>query len=196
MVLIAGDLFDSGRVGDDAIDATVKQLARLDKPVVVIPGNHDCIDEYSIYHRVDLRTAGDHVFLAANPAGEELIFDDYAVSIWARGIENHEPAHRPLEGCPSARPGYWRIVLTHGHYVPAGALSDRSSQISEEEISSLECDFLALGHWHHFVDVSAGDVRACYSGSPSHRGGDGPAVNLVRLAPAAGVLVERRVIAF
>src|SRR5262249_16986338 len=111
MVLIAGDLFDSGRVGNDAIDATVKQLGRLAKPVVVIPGNHDCIDEYSIYHRVDLRQAGDHVFLAANPAGEELLFDEYSVSIWARGIENHEPAHRPLQGCPSARPGYWRVVL-------------------------------------------------------------------------------------
>jgi DNA repair exonuclease SbcCD nuclease subunit len=192
ILLIAGDLFDSSRVRDDAVALTVEELKRLDCPVVVIPGNHDCVDERSIYHRIDLTAAGDHVYFAGNPEGEELVFEDLSLVVWARGIENHEPLHRPLSGYAPGDPGYWRVVVTHGHYVPSGEQSDRSSPINQEEIGRLECDYLALGHWHRFVDVSEGDVKAFYSGSPWEGGGvDGPGVNLVTLDPGEGVHVER-----
>ena len=190
IVLIAGDLFDSSRVSDEAVAFVVAELARVGRPVVVIPGNHDCVDEQSIYHRVDLRAAGPHVFFASDPAGEELVFEDLALTIWARGIETHEPRHRPLEGyVPTAQP-HWRVVLTHGHYVPTGEASDRSSPIAQQEIAELECDYLALGHWHRYVDVSEGSVRACYSGSPWEPGRDTSSVNLVTL-DRGGVQVER-----
>jgi DNA repair exonuclease SbcCD nuclease subunit len=192
ILLIAGDLFDSSRVRDDAVALTVEELKRLDCPVVVIPGNHDCVDQRSIYHRIDLTAAGDHVYFAGNPEGEELLFEDLSLVVWARGIENHEPLHRPLAGYAPGDPTYWRVVVTHGHYVPSGEQSDRSSPIMQEEIGQLECDYLALGHWHRFVDVSEGDVTAFYSGSPWEGGGaDGPGVNLVTLDPGVGVHVER-----
>jgi DNA repair exonuclease SbcCD nuclease subunit len=191
IVLIAGDLFDSSRVHDDAVAETVGELRRLGRPVVVIPGNHDCVDQYSIYRRVDLSLAGEHVFFAANPAGEQLDFDDLSLSIWARGIENHDPLNRPLDGYVPGDPAGWRVVLTHGHYVPSGERSDRSSRITQEEIGQLQCDYLALGHWHRFVDVSEGDVTAFYSGSPEPANAEST-VNLVTLDPEGGVLVERR----
>jgi exonuclease SbcD len=194
IVVIAGDLFDNARVGDDAVKRTLTELARLDTPVVVIPGNHDCIDKTSIYHRVDLSSAGDHVFFAGNPDGEELVFEDLSLVVWARGIENHEPANRPLAGYKPMDPAYWRVVVTHGHYVPSGAESNRSSPITQDEIGQLRCHYLALGHWHRFLDVSEGDVKAFYSGSPSEPGTTGASVNLVTLDPAAGVEVERRLI--
>ena len=75
IVLVAGDLFDNARVGDEAVALTISELSRFERPVVVIPGNHDCVDERSIYHRVDLTSAGEHVFFAGNPAGEELVFE-------------------------------------------------------------------------------------------------------------------------
>ncbi len=193
IVLIAGDLFDSSRVHDDAVAETVGELRRLGRPVVVIPGNHDCVDEYSIYRRVDLSLAGEHVFFAANPAGEQLSFEDLSLSIWARGIENHDPLNRPLHGYVPGDPAAWRVVLTHGHYVPSGDKSDRSSRITQEEIGQLQCDYLALGHWHRFVDVSEGDVKAFYSGSPEPANAEST-VNLVTLDPDGGVLVERRAI--
>jgi DNA repair exonuclease SbcCD nuclease subunit len=52
---------------------------------------------------------------------------------------------------------------------------------------------LALGHWHRFVDVSEGDVKAFYSGSPEPANAEST-VNLVTLDPDGGVLVERRAI--
>lgn len=194
IVLIAGDLFDSSSVPDDAVEQTIAELGRLRSPVVVVPGNHDCIDTRSIYHRVDLSSAGEHVFFAGDPAGEEITFEALSLIIWARGIETHDPSNHPLAGYAPADPKYWGVVLTHGHYVPHGEISDRSSQITQGEIGQLRCHYLALGHWHRFLDVSTGDVKAFYSGSPSEPGIHGASVNLVTLRPDAPVHVERRLI--
>jgi DNA repair exonuclease SbcCD nuclease subunit len=187
LVLIAGDLFDSSRVRDEAVEQTLDELRRLQRPVVVIPGNHDCIDAGSIYHRVDLTSAGDHVYFAGNPAGEVLVFEDLSLVVWARGIENHDPRNRPLDGYVPGGAGWWRVVLTHGHYVARGERCDRSSQIAQDEIGQLQSDYVALGHWHRFVDVSEGEVKAFYSGAP-----DGATVNLVTLDPEEGFRLERR----
>jgi DNA repair exonuclease SbcCD nuclease subunit len=187
LVLIAGDLFDSSRVRDEAVEQTLDELRRLQRPVVVIPGNHDCIDAGSIYHRVDLTSAGDHVYFAGNPAGEVLVFEDLSLVVWARGIENHDPRNRPLDGYVPGGTGWWRVVLTHGHYVARGERCDRSSQIAQDEIGQLQSDYVALGHWHRFVDVSEGEVKAFYSGAP-----DGATVNLVTLDPEEGFRLERR----
>lgn len=187
IVLIAGDLFDSARVPDPAVEETLEQLARLTMPVVVIPGNHDCVDEASIYRRVDLSRAGDHVHFAGEPAGQRIVFDHLSLSVWARGIEDHHPGHHPLSGYTPAGPELWDVILTHGHYATTPDDAHRSSRITQEEISALHCDYLALGHWHRFVDVSQGAVRAAYSGSPS----ESRTAAVVYLDPDAGVEVER-----
>jgi DNA repair exonuclease SbcCD nuclease subunit len=192
IVIIAGDLFDSARVGDLAVKQTLVELARLDRPVVIIPGNHDCVDDQSIYLRIDLGEAGDHIHFAGDPAGQELLFEDLGLAVWARGIENHDPENRPLEGYTPGPADYWRVVVTHGHYVARGEDSYRSSQITQDEIGALGCQYLALGHWHRFLDVSEGSTTAYYSGSPSQPGREGPSVNLVTLDPDTGVHVERR----
>jgi DNA repair exonuclease SbcCD nuclease subunit len=192
MLVIAGDFFDSARVRDDAVAQAFDELKRVGCPVVMIPGNHDCVDKYSIYNRADPRSAGGHVYFAGDPDGEELFYDHLSLAIWARGIENHDPSHQPLAGFKPAHPDHWRVVVTHGHYVPDGAVSDRSSRIHQHELARLECDYVALGHWHRHTDVSAGGVLAFYSGSPSDSGSEGPSVNLVTLHPDQGVTVHRQ----
>ena len=196
IVLVAGDLFDNARVGEEAVGLTLAELERIRRPVVIIPGNHDCVDERSIYHRVDLTAAGSHVYFAGNPAGEELVFEDLSLVVWARGIESHDPRNRPLAGYSPADPRYWRVVMTHGHYVPDGDTSGRSSPINQQEIGQLECDYVALGHWHRFCDVSEGDVNAFYSGSPSDFGLSEATVNVVTLSVDGKVTVERESIGF
>jgi DNA repair exonuclease SbcCD nuclease subunit len=191
IVLFAGDLFDNGRVQPPVVERTVEELSRLTMPVVVVPGNHDCLGATSIYGRVDFGPVGGRVVFAGDPAGEQFRFADLCLGVWARGIEDHSPAHRPLEGHVPAGPGWWNVVVTHGHYVRDDEVSDRSSPILQREIAGLECDYLALGHWHRFLDVSEGGVTAYYSGSPSDPLGSAPTVNLVTLDPATGVRVER-----
>ena len=42
-VLLVGDIFDHNRMPTEVGQALVDELARLDVPVVVLPGNHDCL---------------------------------------------------------------------------------------------------------------------------------------------------------
>ena len=42
-VLLVGDIFDHNRVPTEVGQPLVDELARLDVPVVVLPGNHDCL---------------------------------------------------------------------------------------------------------------------------------------------------------
>ena len=195
VVLIAGDLFDHPRVGPAALELALEQFARIALPIIVIPGNHDQVDHNSPYHRFDLGQAGPHVVFAGEAEGRRVVFDDIRLAVWARGIHDHTPRHQPLLGYGPAPLGYWDVVLTHGHFVSDTERSDRSSRITQSEIARLECDYVALGHWHHFVDVSTGGVPAYYSGSPSEPGIDYPSVSVVTLDDPAGASVERVAVA-
>ena len=42
-MLLVGDIFDHNRIPTEVGQALVDELARLDVPVVVLPGNHDCL---------------------------------------------------------------------------------------------------------------------------------------------------------
>src|SRR5689334_15901228 len=44
LVLFAGDTFDNNRVGPAVTDMAASELARLDIPSVILPGNHDPVD--------------------------------------------------------------------------------------------------------------------------------------------------------
>ena len=190
-LLIVGDLFDSSRVNGPDVDDALTQLARVDIPVLVTTGNHDVLDRTSIYHRVALSDAGAHVHFLNDPAGAHFVLDELRLSVWTRAMVDHHPGHKPLESYEPAQKGYWEVVMAHGHYVPGSEETYRSSPILEDEIAELSCDYLALGHWHRYIDVSANGVPAFYPGSPSEPGDTFASVNLIVLDPAAGVSVER-----
>ena len=57
VLLIAGDLFDHNRVPDETIAFVQEQLRRLQRPVVILPGNHDCLYTHAIYDRHDFHAA-------------------------------------------------------------------------------------------------------------------------------------------
>ncbi len=189
-LLIAGDLFDNARVRPEDIDATLEHLARLQVPVVLTPGNHDCLGSPSIYSRVRPTDAGDHVSFLADPEGSHLVLEHLDVTFWARGLVDHHPEHYPLEGYSRHVEEHWQVALAHGHFVSSMEGNYRSSPLPGEHIGSMTCDYLALGHWHHFQEVSVNGTRAFYCGSPNE-GGAYPSANLVTFDMAEGVSVER-----
>ncbi len=62
----------------------------------------------------------------------------------------------------------------------------RSWLIHQEQLSALQSDYLALGHWDLATRIGDGSLPAYYSGSPDLA----KTINLVRFAE--GVSVERR----
>ena len=193
LLLIAGDLFDNNRVPDGDFDFVRDQLARLSCPVVVLPGNHDVHDHYSIWRRIAANDVGGHVHLLLETDGASIEFDDLGVRAWGRAMAEHAPENEPLEGVPGRRDGVWNIGLAHGLVV-----SERegigSSQITHEEIGASGFDYLALGHVHVWRDESQGATTACYPGSPvgSYASAAGGHVAVASLSPERGVELTRR----
>jgi DNA repair exonuclease SbcCD nuclease subunit len=189
-ILLAGDVFDHNRVSDRTVALLLDELARFAGPAVILPGNHDCYDEQSVYHRPLFRRRPPNVHLITSEENPALHFEELDMELWGRPVVDHHPGFRPLRDAPTRVRARWRIVLAHGHVEPPSAAGFRSSPISPEEIAATDCDYLALGHWDRMVDVSHGPVVARYSGAPYT--GDGiTAALLVTLNPATGVAIAR-----
>ena len=186
LMLLAGDLFDHNRASVDTVEWACERLAALPFPVVMIPGNHDCLAENAVYHRHDFAAAGLHLLL--DPAGQTLTLRELGVAVWGRGLVDHHPGHRPLADLPGRPdPDLWYLGLAHGVHVPAAGESRNSSPIHAHEIEQAEFDYLALGHIHCARDVSAGTTPAWYSGAPHPVLGEPGSFLSVDLTPGAPV---------
>lgn len=167
LMLLAGDLFDSNRASEGTVQWAMRALESLPFPVVMIPGNHDCLAENAVFRRFDFNQLP-NVDLITAEQGAVVDLDTLGVAVWGRGMVEHSPDNRPLEGPPVARTeGLWYLGLGHGIYVEAGRETLHSSPIHAEQIADAPFDYLALGHHHGVMDVSAGRAPAFYSGAPT-----------------------------
>jgi DNA repair exonuclease SbcCD nuclease subunit len=197
LVLIAGDLFDHNRVGDETVAFVQGELRRAGRPVVVLPGNHDCLNAGAIYDRHDFAAGSGLVRVVSAFDGEAVEFPGLQVVVWGRGMQDHEPAFHPLDHLPARGSARWHIAMAHGFFHGDGGRVERSSPIFGEEIRDTGWDYVALGHHHVPADVSRGGVVACYPGAPivDWRGKSAAGqVALVELSPERGVTVESRTI--
>lgn len=191
LFLLAGDLFDHNRVQEPCLEFTVAQLSRLHCPVVMIAGNHDCLADYSIYHKFDPAVADTDVHFIQDPEGAAIDFQQFGMRIWGQGIVEHAPENQPLKNVPTDPFAGWHIGMAHGYLNTRGGDS-YSSMITEAEIAGSALDYLALGHVHVFSDMQHGDTRAVYPGSPNLMQGsrESTAAHVV-LDPGDGVIVNR-----
>ena len=166
LMVIAGDFFDNTRVGQDTLEKALEYLNNLEMPLVILPGNHDQLDDHSIYHRLDLSVVTSDVRLITELDGERIVFPELGLGVWGRAMEEHTIDFHPLDGAPSRDDLPFQVALGHGFHFHAGEMIDRASPILPSEIESTDYDYIGLGHVHVFRDVSAGNVRAFYSGAP------------------------------
>lgn len=193
---IAGDLFDHNRVPDEEIVAFLAQVRRFARPVIVLPGNHDCYDGSSVYHRAPFRAAPPNFHLLIGSDEGPLYFPDLELEVWGQPVVDHHPGFHPLQRVPPRRNSGWYVVLAHGHLVEGPGDLIRSSPVLPEEIASAPCDYIALGHWEGFRQVAHRPVPAFYSGSPRLRAfGEPSSVVLVTLAEE-GLRIERHPLDF
>ena len=166
LFMLPGDLFDSNRASEDTIVWAMDQLAALKMPVVMIPGNHDCLEEGGIYRRHDFNKLP-NVFFLHEALGQIIELPKLRAIVWGRGMADHSPEFKPLQHMPAPRPGWWNLAMGHGIYVGKDENSYRSSPISAGEILTSEFDYIALGHHHALLDVSNGKTGAYYCGAPA-----------------------------
>ena len=194
LFLIAGDLFDSNRVPESGLEFVRQELARVPCPVVLIPGNHDCYDQRSIYKKEDFSAIGSHVFTLTQEEGETIELPHLDATVWGKGMVEHDHKFRPVSGVASRYRDYWHIGMAHGYFVEDDGIQ-RSSLVTPEEINQSALDYLAMGHIHVFTDLSQGATTACYPGTPAplHLGvNDGGSVAEVILDPDEGVILTQQ----
>jgi len=185
LVVVAGDLFDQTRIPDEVADFAVTQLHRLPMPVVVLPGNHDCLVPGSVLDRAEFQDGGGNIRLITAPGGQTLDLPTLGVSVWGRCIDSHNDV-QPLNGIPRPQgSGQWNIAVAHGYYVSTDPPLFPSYHITEEEIVTSGWDYIALGHIPVFRCVCREPVTAFYCGSPTFTG----TVAVVELDDETGVQV-------
>ena len=213
-LLIAGDVFDHARIPDAVLEFFVAEMARAAVPAVILPGNHDLYDAASLYHRRPFAAAPRNLHIISGTRGAVVSLPDLTLDIWGRAMDCHTPAFRPLQGIPA--PGIpvrgipagrngngggghgngsnerWLVAMAHGHFHYPDDTEERSSPIRPQEIAAAACDYIALGHWERFEDVSQNGVAAYYSGSPLGASGarGQVAVNVIDLDPQAATAVS------
>lgn len=176
-VLVAGDLFDSSTVPSAVVMEVLEVIGSMNRPVLVIPGNHDHGGAGGVWQRQDVqRQLKERAPLMQLLLKPEPVLIDHALvlpcpllrqrdsedpSAWISQLDWQDLA----EDCP-------RIVLAHGavhgfestdYNQDSAGQSERINRIDLDMIQHGQVDYVALGDWHNLKQV--GD-RAWYCGTP------------------------------
>lgn len=186
-VLLAGDTFDNARVPQHLLHRARDLIAGAGRPVVLLPGNHDPVQDPCLFARAGLLDLPNvHVLGVTCHA-----FADQRLGLEVRGL-----AHRyfedfpPIPPPPCRRALRWHVLMAHGHYVPPDETAlhaHRAWRFDDAALAASGADYIALGHWDRPIRVGTDAVHAYYSGSPDLA----RTVNLVRLDAERGVRVTR-----
>ena len=184
-LLLAGDIFDHNRVRLALIDRVGLTLSEAAMPVIILPGNHDCLAPGSVYRRGGLGEVPNVEVLGVT-SDETLRLPRLDLELWGRPHPDHVDM-APLRDVPPRGTARYRIVMAHGHWVSGPHDHHRSWLIHQHELDELDADYLALGHWDVAQPVGDGRIPAYYSGSPDLAG----TINIVRFSPDGTISVSR-----
>ncbi len=186
-VIIAGDLFDHNRVGEETLCWAAEQLARLSCPVVMIAGNHDAHPESSVLHRFGPHIQDLPVTVLDSLEGTTTHLQELDLTVWGKSMDDHHPGFHPLEGLPPRPDNGWCIAMGHGLIMPDETPSYRSSPIYPSHLDALDWDYVALGHIHRHMVIRESPSVVAYSGATAESKEGHPAAILVTLHPDSGV---------
>jgi DNA repair exonuclease SbcCD nuclease subunit len=185
VLLLAGDIFDHNRLPLALIDRAGRRLADAGLPIVILPGNHDCLVPDSVYRRGGLADPA-NVWVFGISVEDSVVLPELDLEIWGRAHLSYGDMS-PLSD-PRPRSTRLQIATAHGHWVRGRDDLHRSYLIRDDEIASCGADYVALGHWDVATAAGSGEVPAYYSGAPTYAG----TVNVVRLSADGTVEVTRR----
>jgi len=186
-LVIAGDMFDTPRVGPAALEWTASQLDRLSCAAVIVPGNHDIFGEQSAFTTLDFEQRCTNVHVLDEPGGELLRLTELDASFFGRAVHDHAPSFRPRAAVPPRPDTGWCVLIGHGLLVEADGPTDRGSPIYRSDLEGIDWDYVALGHVATFQVVQAAPVPVVYAGNTARSYGGRPGAVLVEMIPERGV---------
>lgn len=167
LVLLSGDLLDSGNPYYETGEELARSLGRIEAPVFIAPGNHDWYSPKCPYARLKL-PENVHVFTKA-----EIEYVDLpalgARVYGAAFIDKYSPPM--LRGFRAERQeGLLNLLCIHGEL---GNGDSNYNPISLQELTDSGMDYVALGHIHKAGGLQkAGQTWYSWPGCPEGRGFD------------------------
>ncbi len=186
LLIIAGDMFDSPRISDELVRSALSVLRTSPLPVVILPGNHDCLVPGSVYLRHRMSDLVPNVKVIMDAEGESVRFPDLNLCLWGRPHMDYSD-FSPLAGIPERGEERWQVAIAHGLFAGEGAAANRGWKITDREIEGCLRDYVALGHLETFSRVGQNGVAAYYSGSPGWTG----AVAMIEFSDEEGPSVSQ-----
>lgn len=166
LLLLAGDLFDSGQTYYETTLALTKVLGNLSCPVLIAPGNHDYYHPRSPYALLPWPS---NVHIFTTTAMEAIPFPHLGCTVHGAAFTSPYRDTNPLEGFCAPSDGTVHIGLVHGQVEEAG----RYSPISKASIGQSGLTYLALGHVHQASGLcQQGGTHWSYPGCLEGRGFD------------------------
>ncbi|MDO4475995.1 MAG: exonuclease SbcCD subunit D [Lachnospiraceae bacterium] len=188
-LLIAGDVYDTARPSIEAVelmDFFLTQLARREKPVFIISGNHDSAERLT-YARSFLAQSRIYISPVYNGHIEPIrLADEWGVvCFWLmpyvnpdhaaayfpdQRIRNADEAARAVLSEMQPDRSLRNVILSH-QFIVGGTTSDseRKSVGTLEDVSAQyyeAFDYVALGHLHRPQNVGRSDGTMRYCGTP------------------------------
>ncbi len=167
LVLLAGDLFDSGSAFRETGEQLAQALGQMEARVFLAPGNHDWYGPGSPY--AALRWPENvHIFRESRMTAVEL--PEWNAVVHGAAFTAPEQAAGLLAGFSAPADGRVHLGLLHGEVDPAEA---RYNPIRREEIAASGLAYLALGHIHRRTEpLRLGATLCAWPGCLEGRGFD------------------------
>lgn len=167
LVLLAGDLFDSGSAFRETGEQLAEALGQMEARVFIAPGNHDWAGPGSPWAAVRW-PENVHVFREGHLTAVDL--PEWNLTVHGAAFTAPERAESFLAGFTAPEDGRVHMGLLHGEIDPPEA---RYGPLGREEIAGSGLHYLALGHIHKRTEpLRLGRTLCAWPGCLEGRGFD------------------------
>jgi DNA repair exonuclease SbcCD nuclease subunit len=199
VVVIAGDLFDTHDPEEGLVyqvESCLERMSKANVPVLIVPGTHDAFSyRRSIYRRLRLPEGTQLLTAPKLSPGTRLTVGDETVQVYGIAYDPSISA-RPLGEFARAGVADYHVGILHGALQGSPNWKVRPSDlpIDHSEIAACGLDYLALGHYHNFIEVREAGTVAVYPGTLEGRkfGEDGPRYLVIATLTPGNVTLEKR----
>ena len=142
VLLLAGDLLDTGSTYAETARTLCETLGSLSCPVFIAPGNHDYYCISSPYARLEL-PENVHVFISRHM--EAVTLPELGVRVWGAAFTDMTSPPLLRGFSVDKVPGLLDVGVVHGD---VGRLLSRYNPVTTQDIADSGLNYLALGHQH------------------------------------------------
>lgn len=167
LVLLSGDLFDTGSAFRETTEALAAAFAQMEVPVCIAPGNHDCFLPGSAWETVKW-PENVHIFKENRMTAVD--FPQWNLTVHGAAFASAQQPDSLLAGFAAPQDGRIHVGVLHGE---VEAAESRYNPMRKEEVAASGLAYLALGHIHKRTEPQRyGNTLCAWPGCMEGRGFD------------------------